>query len=145
MTNKEKLNSYIAKNGLRHTFERDIMLQHIETIDGHFTAFGLIETFGKRNNVSNASIYRNLKLFVEAGIVTEHNFPVPETIYELTTRAITHCHRICTICGEIKEFRDIQVSSSLKRHRFRAFKMSSANVYVYGICKKCSTNKTLNK
>ncbi len=142
MTNKEKLSAHIAKNGLRHTFERDQMLQHIETINGHFTASGLIETFGKKENVSNASIYRNLNLFVEAGIVTEHRFPVPETVYELTSRAITHCHRICTICGEVKEFRDAQVSSALKHHRFRAFKMHNSNVYVYGICKKCLTNNS---
>lgn len=141
MTNKEKLNAHITKNGLRHTIERELMLQHIEALNGHFTASELIETFGKEKNVSNASIYRNLNLFVEAGIVTEHHFPVPETVYELTTRAITHCHRICTTCGDVKEFRDAQASSALKHHRFRAFKMRTANVYVYGTCKKCSTSK----
>lgn len=141
MTNKEKLNTHISKNGLRHTVERDLMLQHIESIEGHFTASDLIADFGKKQNVSNASIYRNLNLFVEAGIVTAHTFPVPETVYELTAKAITHCHRICTICGEVKEFRDAQAASALKHHRFRAFNMRTANIYVYGICKKCATNK----
>lgn len=141
MTNLEKLNAYIEKHNLRHTLEREMMLKHIEGIDGHFTASVLIESFGKEKNVSNSSIYRNLNLFEEAGIVTMHHFPVPEAVYELSTRAATHYHRICTICGEVKEFRDAQASSTLKSHRFRGFEMLSANVYIYGICKKCKTNK----
>jgi len=141
MTNLEKLNAYIEKHNLRHTTEREMMLKHIEGINGHFTASELIDTFGKENNVSNATIYRNLNLLEDAYIVTKHQFPVPEAVYELSTRAATHYHRICTSCGEVKEFRDAQASSALKSHRFRGFDMRSANIYIYGTCKKCKINK----
>ena len=141
MSNAEKLCSYLKQQGMRQTTERDMMLNHIEHLDCHFTKSDLVKNFGKVNHVSTASIYRNMALFVEAGIVTQHNFPAPEPVYELATRAATHCHRICTVCGEVKEFRDAQATSMLKHHRFRAFKMQSANIYVYGVCKHCLTSK----
>lgn len=141
MANFEKLNAYIEKNGLRHTVERKMMLEYIERIDGHFTASELIRTFGQEKHVSNASIYRNLNLFVDAGIVVEHAFPSQEAVYEMATKAATHFHRICTMCGEVKEFRDATASSALKRHRFRGFEMQAASVYIYGVCKKCKLKK----
>jgi len=142
MTNSERLNEYLKRQGKRQTTEREMMLEHIEHLNCHFTKSDLIENFGKVKHVSTTSIYRNMALFVEAGIVTEHNFPAPEPVYELTSRASTHCHRICTVCGEVKEFRDTQATSAIKHHRFRAFAMHSTNIYVYGICKKCLTSKT---
>lgn len=140
MTNKEKLDEYLARQGKKHTVERELMLKHIEHLDCHFTKSDLIKDFATDNHVSVTSIYRNIAIFIEAGIITEHNFPSPEPVYELTSRAMTHCHRICTKCGEVKEFRDAQATSLLKHHRFRAFSMRSTNIYVYGICKKCLTN-----
>ena len=141
MSNTEKLDQYLAARGLRHSTERTLMLKHIETLKEHFTIESLIETFGKVQHVSQASIYRNIKIMVEAGIVTEHRFPMREVEYELSSKAATHCHRVCTVCGEVKEFRDATVVTTLHQHRFRAFSMESSSIYVYGICKKCMNKK----
>ena len=141
MDSQKKLEKYIRDNKLRHTGERSSMLDYIIGLDGHFTLEMLIEGFGVPNHVSRASVYRNLNLFVDAGLVVEHPFPGEVRVFELMERAVTHYHRVCTKCGAVKEFKDMKTNKTLKSHRFRGFSMQSNHVYIYGVCSKCRDNK----
>lgn len=134
---KEKLDNYLKEHELRQTTERTAMLDYIMQLDSHFSIGTLMNDFAPTHHISKMSVYRNLELFLKANIVVMHPFPGDEIIYELSERAETHYHRICTQCGAVKEFHDAKTSKLLKSHRFKGFTMKSNHVYIHGICSKC--------
>ncbi|MBQ0008400.1 MAG: transcriptional repressor [bacterium] len=137
MKSIEKLEKYLKEHELRHTLERTSMLEYIIQLDNHFSINTLMNDFATTHHISKMSVYRNLELFLKAGIVVMHPFPGDEIIYELMERAETHSHRICTLCGAVKEFHDAKATKLLRSHRFKGFTMKSNHIYIYGICSKC--------
>lgn len=137
LTPEKALETYIKQHNLRPSVERNMMLSFISQYDAHFTIPILIKEFGIPQHVSRASIYRNIELFLSAGIIIRHPLNEKEPIYELTKRADTHCHRICVKCNRIQEFTDAKAVQFLKYHRFKNFHTLHNQIYIYGICKKC--------
>lgn len=146
MSPQEQLNAYITTHKLRHTYERERVLEHILTIDGHFTIQSIFQDMNEESPISRASIYNIIELFMNIGLVVRHPFPGAEAEYETTQRASTHHHRICTSCGAIKEFSDQKFSKAIKNRTFTSFQTKFHSVYIYGLCKKCqSKNKKTKK
>lgn len=133
----EQLNAYIKAHKLRHTYERERVLEHILTINGHFTIQSLHQELNEESPISRTSIYNIIELFLNIGLVVRHPFPGQEAQYETTQRAATHHHRICTSCGAIKEFSDQKISRTIKNRAFNTFQKQFHSVYLYGLCKKC--------
>ena len=140
----EILNEYIATHKLRHTYEREQVLEHILSIDGHFTIQTVHEAINTQLPIARSSVYYTFELFEKAGIIIRHPFPGKEAQYETTARANSHHHRICTSCGAIKEFSDQKFSKAIKNRTFTTFQTQFHSVYLYGLCKKCQqkTKKT---
>ncbi len=140
----EQLNSYIKKHNLRHSYERERVLEYILTLDGHFTVQTLHQNLNDISPISRASIYNIIELFLKIGIIVRHPFPGNEAQYETTTRANTHHHRVCISCGAIKEFSDQKFSRAIKNRTFSTFEKRFHSIYLYGLCKKCQpkTKKT---
>ena len=140
----ELLNAYIKKHKLRHTYERERVLEYIHTIDGHFTTQSVFEKMNAESPSTLMTIYNVLDLFVKAGIVVRHPVVNGEMQYETTVRAATHHHRICISCGAIKEFSDQKFSRAIKNRTFSTFEKRFHSIYLYGLCKKCQpkTKKT---
>ncbi len=140
----ELLNAYIKEHKLRHTYERERVLEYIHTIDGHFTTQSVFEAINAESPITLMTIYNVLELFVKAGIVVRHPFSGNEVQYETTARANTHHHRICISCGAIKEFSDQKFTRAIKNRTFSTFEKRFHSIYLYGICKKCQpkTRKT---
>ena len=133
----ELLNAYIKEHKLRHTYERERVLENILSINGHFTILSLYEEMNKDIPISRVSIYNTIELFLKIGLVVRHPFAGAEAEYETTMRASTHHHRICTSCGAIKEFSDQKFSKAIKNRTFASFQTQFHSIYVYGLCKKC--------
>ena len=129
----EQLNAYIKAHNLRHTYERERVLEHILTIDGHFTVQSVHEQMNAEQPIARGSIYNILELFEKVGIIIRHPFPGPETQYETTTRANTHHHRVCISCGAIKEFSDQKFSRAIKNRTFSTFEKRFHSIYLYGL------------
>ncbi len=140
----EQLNAYIEAHKMRHTYERERVLEHILTIDGHFTIQSLHQEMDAISPISRGSVYNTIELFLNIGIVVRHPFPGTEVQYEATQRAMTHHHRVCVACGAVKEFSDQKFSRAIKNRTFASFQKQFHSVYLYGLCKKCQpkTRKT---
>ena len=139
------LDNYIVEHKLRNTRERKEILACIYTIDGHFTAHSLYEQMDKHFQVSQATIYNTLELFVKLKLIVQHSFGNNGMEYERFTRNLSHYHRICTECGVVKEFTDIKVKKAVKNHNFNSFDTSYASLTVYGLCKKCQRKMKFKK
>ena len=64
------------------------------------------ERKGSTGSIGIATIYRTLKLFVEAEIATERHFEDDITRYEVLIEGEHHDHLICLDCNHIFEFED---------------------------------------
>ena len=142
---QEQLNAYIKAHKLRHTYERERVLEHILTIDGHFTIQSIHQDLKDESPISRASIYNIIELFMNIGLVVRHPFPGAEAQYETTQRASTHHHRVCISCGKIKEFTDQKMSKPIKNRTFATFQKQYHSVYLYGLCKKCQPKNNKSK
>ncbi|MEL6484902.1 MAG: Fur family transcriptional regulator [Bacteroidota bacterium] len=111
-TNPERLEtvekvfvSFLFLHGLRKTPERIAMLKEIYAIESHFDVDEL--HFRLRNNgfrISRATIYNNLDLFLESGLIRKHQFGKGMAQYEESYFFDQHDHIILTDTGEVREF-----------------------------------------
>ena len=107
MNHLEKLEQYLTNNALKMTDQRKTILESLADLSTHFTLEELLEAVQrKRNGIGQATLYRTMRLFVDAGLVDEHRFDDGVTRYEVQDDDTHHDHLICLSCGKIIEFED---------------------------------------
>jgi len=107
---KQILDDYLKKKGLRKTLERYYVLQEIYDINDHFEIEELYERMkNKKYRVSRATIYNNIDLFVDAGLVIKHQFGSNTAQYERAYNYRQHDHLICLDCNKVFEFCDPRI------------------------------------
>ena len=130
------LEEYIRANGKKQTKQRNAILEVFVRAGGHLSLYeiqGLVQK--SQPNVGFATIYRTMKLFVDAGIADEQRFGGDHAIYELRYGLEHHDHLICTKCGRIFEFHD-DVIESRQESVAASFgiEVSHHRHVVHGIC-----------
>ena len=104
---RDLLASYIRENNLKNTRQRDAILEAFLHIEGHTSIDDLlVRVQADQPAVGYATVYRALKLFVDAGVASERRFGDGPTLYEPAELGEHHDHLICTLCGRIFEFED---------------------------------------
>lgn len=102
-----RLATYMRERGLKHTRQRDEILEAFFQAGGHVSVDELLVWVQQRMaGVGYATVYRTMKLFVEAGVAHERHFKDGQTRYEPVVADEHHDHLICTVCGTIFEFED---------------------------------------
>ena len=143
MEASSKLSHYLSQHGLKSTRQRTVILTVLQGIKRHFTLDDLLaEVQLSIPNVGMATIYRTMKLFSAAGIVTERRFDDGITRYETFIEDDHHDHLICTTCKRIVEFEDdiIEQRQHHVAEKF-GFKLISHRMELYGECTKPKTCK----
>ena len=141
MKQKELLNKYLLDHNLRKTPERYIILKHIYKISKHFDIDYLYGCINKVEKISKATIYNNLELFTEAGLIKKLNFNNNKVLYEKSLHKQQHDHVICTVCGKILEFCDPRIKDILDGVKeIINFQVDAHSLNIYGKCnnKKCN-------
>tara|TARA_B100001175_G_C19473318_1_gene622936 strand:+ start:1002 stop:1424 length:423 start_codon:yes stop_codon:yes gene_type:complete len=86
------------------------------------------------NKISIATVYRTVKLFEEAGILTKHDFKTGKARYELND---DHNHLIDIKSGEIIEFVDDEIDKIQKKIAEKyGYTLVDHKLELYGIKKK---------
>jgi len=101
--------------------------------NGHLlTANQVVE---KINDVDRATIYRNLSMFVELGILREVNVKKGVSSYELNKQGDHHQHFICNNCEKIVP---INVDESLFKNFIpKGVKLEDFELNLKGKCEDC--------
>lgn len=146
MTNKlpyeealRRLNDYIETHDMRHTPEREMVLNEICDMPQPFTADQLTERC-KPLRLTQGTVYNTLKLFVVARIL--HSF-IREagrsaTQYELAVGTKSSVFMVCTRCGRSVELRDKAAFEHIvAMRRYSNFVPESYSMRIYGHCKLC--------
>lgn len=63
--------------------------------------------------VGRATVYRTIRLLLDAGVICKLTLPDGAPVYS-TSRIEHHHHSICTVCGAVTEFRDTTVERVLR-------------------------------
>lgn len=108
----ERLEEFLAAKGLRHTRQRDVIVEAAFSTTEHFTADELWERARKIDaGASRATLYRTLSLLVESGLLKEIDLGMDQTHYDPNfVDHPHHNHLICTDCQKVVEFEDTHMS-----------------------------------
>ncbi len=136
---EEKFREFLEIRGEKLTQPRRILVRHIFNVHKHFDADELVRDLHESGQkVSRATIYRTLRLLVEAGLLRELQLP-NRTAYEHDYGYPSHDHLHCSECGKFVEFmnEDVKrISESLSlEHGFRG---TSHRFIITGVCPECS-------
>jgi len=131
----------LKESGLKATFQRMNILNVIDT-HGHMSVEGIYDEVTKVHpSLSLATIYKNIILMMEKGVLVEVPIIGKKSKYELAKA--DHMHLICTECGEVEdkmcldETEKIFFNLTEEEH----FKLNKRQINLYGVCEACQTQK----
>ena len=139
---RETLDHFLEAKSHRKTPERYAILDAIYEMEGHFTIDELSEVLRRKNfQVSRATLYNALRLFLSLRLVVRHCFS-DGLSYEASYDRENHCHQICTICGKVTEIAAPLVTDAIEGTHTRRFRKEVFTLYIYGVCSSCLARQT---
>jgi Fur family ferric uptake transcriptional regulator len=138
---KRAFNAFAASKGLRSTRQRDSILDVFLSTHQHVSVEELyLKVKAVNPGVGQATVYRTLKLFVEAGLAREILLHDGQTRYEHVLVGEHHDHLVCTGCNAIIEFKNETIESLQDEIAARhGFMIRSHKLEIYGLCSNCRT------
>ena len=139
---RQNLADYLRLNSLRNTPERNALLEAIYQADAPLQAEELarLMTDGTaRLRISRATVYNNLKLFEEAGLVRKV-FQDDRIFFERTDKNRGVIRLICSGCGKSTEMNSDKVRRQIAVLRTRRFNATGWVLNIYGLCGKCTAD-----
>ena len=139
---RQNLSDYLRLNSLRNTPERNALLEVIYQADVPLLAEELAKlmTEGSASlRISRATVYNNLKLFEEAGLVRKI-FQEDRVFFERTDKNRGVIRLICSGCGKTTEMNSDKVRRQIAVMRTRRFNATGWVLNIYGFCGKCSAD-----
>ncbi len=134
---REALARYLEQHNLKHTKQRDMILDTFLEAKGHVTSDQLYQSVrAEHPNIGYTTVYRTMKLLCDAGLAEEHHFEDGVTRYEIEHEH--HDHLVCTRCGKIIEFECRSIEATQDRiageHGFVVLRHRHE---LYGHCSEC--------
>jgi Fur family ferric uptake transcriptional regulator len=135
---RDALANYLNGMGLKHTKQRDLILIAFLDCNEHISAEQLYQKVRNDNpSIGFTTVYRTLKLLVEAGLAQERHFDDGLTRYEVEHDH--HDHLVCLQCGKIIEFESEEIESAQERIAAEyGFKILRHRHELYGHCSSCA-------
>ena len=124
--------------GQRMTSQRKLILDIIRTAKGHLDADEIHRLAREKDrHISLSTVYRNLNLLKESGLVAERRLGEEHHFYELNIHP-QHQHLVCIGCGEVFEF-ECEFAEKMKTELEEAsqFQITSIEVEMLGYCPEC--------
>jgi len=104
---RETLAEFMRTTGKKNTRQREVIVDVFLESDDHLTLQELLDRVQVTEpNVGFATVYRTMKMLVEAGVAKERHFGTDQALYELVHQGEHHDHLICNRCGHIFEYED---------------------------------------
>ncbi|MDD4996990.1 MAG: transcriptional repressor [Syntrophales bacterium] len=129
-------------SGRSVTNQRRLLLELIRSAQGHLDADELFRQAKKHKpRISLATVYRNLKLFKELGLIAESNLGKAHSHYEIKG-TVEHHHLVCLGCGLVVEFDSPLITAAKTRiQKEKGFDIVTSQLKMEGYCPKCKLKK----
>jgi len=124
------------------TSQRRLLLSVMRDAEKHLDAKELYRRVSERDpNISLATVYRNLRLFTEQGLINERHLGQAHCYYEMK-RLGEHQHLVCEACGQVIEFESPLIRKLVAEvQRKNNFSVTKVELYLEGHCHKCKERK----
>ena len=126
----------------RHnTIQRSLVLDAVNRLKSHATADEVYaEVAATHPNISKATVYRNLNLLSEMGMIRKLEIPGGADRFDHICKE--HCHVKCEKCGRLIHL-ECETLDSLGKHMLKnhGFAVNSMKTVFYGICENCAEEK----
>lgn len=124
------------------TTQRALLLDIIRKTDKHLDADELYRIAKEKEpRISLATVYRNLKLFKELGLIAESSLGDTHSHYERKNKA-DHYHLVCLGCGKIIEFDSpLLAKAAAVIEKEKRFDITSIQLRMEGYCPDCKQKK----
>lgn len=137
---KDRLKEKVRRSGLKLTKQREAICEVFFATDGHHSAEEILrDARSLDTNVSLATVYRTLKLLQEYGFAKAHYFQDDQALFEpCFNQEDHHDHLICTKCGLIVEFVNLDIEKlQIRVAAANGFLVTNHKMELYGLCPKC--------
>jgi len=130
----------LRAQGKRITPQRSLLLQVIRESKGHLDADGVYRLARQKDpSISLSTVYRNLNMLKELGLISELHLDQEHHHYELRD-ATEHYHLICSNCGRVIEFDSPLVEELMDRvSGEKDFLVERIHIDLVGLCAECRT------
>ena len=144
MDAKEKFAKFVAGRGLRHTKQRDVVVDAFLATERHVTVQELYDLVRKRRKgVGYATVARTVKLMSESGLCRQVDFGDGDLRYEHKYGHKHHDHLICIKCGKFEEIYSPKLEEIqrelVKKH---GYVQESHKLDIFGLCPECANADT---
>lgn len=134
------LRDHLKLKGLKRTQQREAILRIFLELDDYLS----VDEIGRAvqlqdRRIGLSTVYRSLKLFVEAGLALEHHFLDGKTCFEKSRgRSAARDYLVCTKCHKVQAFADPLIEAVLEKvSKARNFEEKFKRLEVYGLCADC--------
>jgi Fur family ferric uptake transcriptional regulator len=130
---------FLAERGLKATRQRNAIVETFLAVEGHISVEELLAKVREEDpRISQATVYRTMRLLTEAGLAHSRQFGEGQSRFEPAAGREHHDHLICTACGAIVEFENERIErlqhEEARRH---GFSISHHKMELYGLCRAC--------
>ena len=139
--------------GYRLTMPRQVLLDVLSKTEKHLSAEDIYFAINKHYpNIGLATVYRNLELLVQMGLVFKFDFGDGRARYELSEgpKGIRHHHHhlVCTECGRVVDYTDyideeIELLGRIEKGLSKKYDFVIKEHFIQfsGVCSKCREKK----
>ena len=133
-----------AQNLRPLTPQRKLLLSTIQAAGTHLDAKELYRRASEQDTgISLATVYRNLRLFREQGLIEERHLGQLRCAYEVK-RSGEHQHLRCRGCGRVIEFQSPLVHQLVAElQQKQDFRITRIELYLEGYCRRCKEKEKL--
>ncbi|MDQ0175720.1 peroxide-responsive transcriptional repressor PerR [Bacillus chungangensis] len=135
----------LKQTGVRITPQRHAILEYLIRYMSHPTADEIYKALEEKfPNMSVATVYNNLRVFRDVGLVKELTYGDSSSRFDFVTS--DHYHAICEDCGRIVDFHypGLDEVEHLASH-VTGFKVSHHRMEIYGKCPECKQKQEKSK
>lgn len=132
----------LRAQGKRVTPQRSLLLQVIRQSKGHLDADEIYRLAREKDpRISLSTVYRNLNMLKELGLISELHLDQEHHHYE-PKDATEHYHLICSGCGRVVEF-DSSLAGEMMTQVSgeKDFLIERAHIDLVGLCAKCRAER----
>lgn len=138
---QEKFMDFMQEKGLQATRQRLFVAEQLHAMQGHPTVEELCAALRENDpGIGLATVYRTLKLLIEAGLVAEVYFGDGACRLEVARPKKSHDHLVCRRCGSVVETSSAKVAALQEKiAKQHGFTLDVRSRCLYGICASCSS------
>ena len=140
---KAPFRAFLKEKRLHGSKVRDLVVDTFLDAENHLGLEAILERARRRDpSVSFTTVYRTMRLLVEAGLVQERDFGSGSALYELSHGRQHHDHLICERCGLVEEFVNEKIEELQERVASKhGFELRRHRHDLFGLCSRCQARE----